>query len=445
MASQPDVIIVGAGVAGLSAAIELAQAGLGISILEARNRAGGRVFTDPTSKIPVELGAEFLHGLAPDIWQPIQQHNLKVTEVDGDNWCFRDGKLGPCNFFGDVGKILKKMTDEPPDRSFLRFLAREFPNPKHDPKLEETKAHARNYVTGFNAADPGEVSVNWLAQEMEAEKIIEGDRAFRIGQGYRALIEILLQRLQHVNTPINFNSAAETVRWSRGRVEISGRKSKKQFQLAASHALITVPLGVLLAQPRQKGGLHFAPALPASKKKALEKLAMGRVLRVTLEFKKRFWKDIQPPDGKKTLANLSFIFSDDEWFPTWWTQMPLEVPFITGWAPFKSADKLSAHSSNFVIDKALATLGRLLQVSRKDLANMLKRAHFHDWQSDPFSRGAYSYVKVGGKNAPRILGKPVDQTLFFAGEATDTTGHTGTVHGAIASGIRAAHEILKSA
>ncbi len=439
---QPDVIIIGAGVAGLSAAIELAQAGLAISIIEARNRAGGRVFTDPTAKIPIELGAEFLHGLDPEIWEPVQQHNLKITEVDGDNWCFHEGKLGPCNFFGDVEKILKKMTDEPPDRSFLRFLAREFPNPKHDPRLEEAKAHARSYVTGFNAADPGKVSVNWLAQEMEAEKRIEGDRAFRISQGYRALTEILLRRLQRVNAPVNFNSVAETIRWRRGQVEISGRKSGKQFHLAASHALITVPLGVLLAQPRQKGALRFHPSLPASKKKALEKLAMGHVMRVTLHFQRRFWENIQPPDSKKTLANLSFMFSDDEWFPTWWTQMPIKLPVITGWAPFRSADKLSGHPPKFVIEKALGTLSQLMQVPMKDIREMLRQAYFHNWQNDPFSRGAYSYVKVGGKNAPRILGKPVDQTLFFAGEATNIAGHTGTVHGAIASGIRAAREIL---
>ena len=438
-----DVVILGAGVAGLSAAIDLSQAGMKVSIIEARNRVGGRILTerDPATKIPIELGAEFLHGLTPEIWEPVQEHDLEVTEVEGENWCFREGKLGPCDFFADVDRIIRKMKDRPPDQSFLSFLAKQFPNPKHDPKLEEAKAHARAYVTGFNAADPGKVSVNWLAEEMEAEEQIEGDRAFRITKGYEALVAILLQRLRSLNVPINLNCAAENIRWSRGSVEVRGHASRKQFEFSAPRALITVPLGVLLARPSEKGGIRFSPSLPSSKQKALSKLSMGHVMRVTLQFKERFWENVRPRDSKKTLSELSFLFSDDEWFPTWWTQMPLKSPVITGWAPFKSADRLSGHNSKFIVDKALTTLSRLMQVAKKDIAVVFKNAHFHDWRNEPFSRGAYSYVKVGGKNAPGILAKPVDQTLFFAGEATDTTGQTGTVHGAIASGKRAAREI----
>jgi monoamine oxidase len=440
-----DVIILGAGVAGLSAAIDLSQAGMKVSTLEARSRVGGRILTehDPATKVPIELGAEFLHGLAPEIREPVREHNLEVAEVDGDNWCHQNGKLGPCDFFADVDKILRKMKDRPPDQSFLRFLAQKFPNPKHDPKLEEAKGHAVAYVTGFNAADPGKVSVNWLAEEMESEEQIEGDRAFRITKGYESLVEILLQRARTLNVPINLNSTAENIVWTRGNVEVRGHSSGKRFKFSASRALITVPLGVLLVRPSEKGAIRFSPGLPSSKQKALSKLSMGHVMRVTLQFKHRFWENIRLRDSNKTLAELSFLFSDDEWFPTWWTQMPLKSPIITGWAPFKSADKLSGHNSKFVIDKALTTLSRLMQVPKKDIAAVLKIGHFHDWQNDPFSRGAYSYVKVGGKNAPAILAEPVDQTLFFAGEATDTTGQTGTVHGAIASGKRAAREIIK--
>ena len=98
---MPDVLILGAGAAGLSAAIELARAGLRVEILEARDRIGGRIFTkhDPTLNHAVELGAEFVHGLAPEIWLPAQEHNLKMTEVEGDLWCSLDGKLQRCNFF----------------------------------------------------------------------------------------------------------------------------------------------------------------------------------------------------------------------------------------------------------------------------------------------------------------------------------------------------------
>jgi monoamine oxidase len=92
----------------------------------------------------------------------------------------------------------------------------------------------------------------------------------------------------------------------------------------------------------------------------------------------------------------------------------------------------------------MAALHRLLGVRIQELEGLLEHAYFHDWQADPFSRGAYSYGKVGGDQAPKALAMPVDNTLFFAGEATDANGLNGTVHAAIASGRRAALEIANS-
>src|SRR5579864_2954284 len=98
MAREPDVIIIGAGMAGLAAARELGRAGLAISILEARERIGGRVFTlhDPACNVPIELGAEFIHGRAREIWDPLEKAGVNVTEVEGDYWCISDGRLSTC-------------------------------------------------------------------------------------------------------------------------------------------------------------------------------------------------------------------------------------------------------------------------------------------------------------------------------------------------------------
>src|SRR5437868_2043758 len=191
-----DIVIIGAGVAGLSAAIELSRAGLRVEIIEARERVGGRMFSrhDPTLNRPIELGAEFVHGLAPEIWLPVQQRNLKVTEVEGDLWCSIDGKLQKCNFFAQADKILSAMDDEfansnKSDESFFDFLARRFPGKDH----EEAKHWATGYVSGFNAADPRLVSARWLVNSRRADEQIEGDRAFHIAGGYQSLVDVFFR------------------------------------------------------------------------------------------------------------------------------------------------------------------------------------------------------------------------------------------------------------
>src|SRR5436305_8799723 len=118
------------------------------------------------------------------------------------------------------------------------------------------------------------------------------------------------------------------------------------------------------------------------------------------------------------------------------------MSFIVGWAPFHCAERLSGQTESFVVEKSIETLHRLVGVSVQELNSLLEHAYFHDWQNDPFSRGAYSYGKVGAAAAQQALGAPIENTVFFSGEATDTSGHNGTVHGAIASGHRAAEEMI---
>ena len=448
MPHDSAVIIVGGGIAGLAAAAKLAPQGLSVTILEARDRIGGRIFTrrDPASPVPIELGAEFIHGLEPEILEPLQQAHVKINEVDGDNFCVTEGHLSPCSFFGQVDKILKKMDGNLPDESFVAFLERCFPNPQKDPNLDEAKRHALGYVAGFNAADPALVGVHWLVEEMKAEERTQGDRAFRPANGYSELVEVFRRQLVASGVSMCTQSIVERVRWQPGNAEIALRHPGGASTLSSGKVLLTLPLGVLKANPGETGAVAFTPALPAQKLDALDRLEMGKVIRVVLRFHHRFWDEIIPDrETGKTLEDMSFLFSEDEHFPTWWTTMPVKAPVITAWAPFRSAERLSGQSESFVTDHALSTLGRLLQVSPAKIQQEFESAHFHDWQNDEFSRGAYSYAKVGSDGAQRALGAPVENTLFFAGEATDTGGNNGTVHGAVASGYRAASEILQSA
>jgi monoamine oxidase len=436
-----DVLIIGAGAAGLSAALELSRAGLRVEIIEARDRVGGRMFTrhDPTLNHPIELGAEFVHGIAPEIWLPVQQHNLKVTEVEGDLWCAIDGKIQKCNFFAQADKILSAMDDEfadsnQPDESFFDFLARRFPGKDH----EEAKQWATGYVSGFNAADPALVSARWLVNSRRADEQIEGDRAFHIAGGYQSLVDILLRELKDLNVQIRLNTIVTNIKWNPGSVEIFANGPQPETSFFASCALVTLPLGVLHAS----GFVRFEPELPAEKQTAFDKLAMGKVVRVTMCFRERFWQDLHGTPDSRTLAKLSFLFSRDKFFPTWWTQMPEPVPIITGWSAALAAENFAGVSERAIVNQAVASLGSILQVEKSKIETQLTAAYLHDWDSDPFSRGAYSYVKVGGEACPGTLGSPLSNTLFFAGEATDISGHNGTVHGAIASGQRAAREIL---
>jgi monoamine oxidase len=164
-------------------------------------------------------------------------------------------------------------------------------------------------------------------------------------------------------------------------------------------------------------------------------LDFGGVYRVTLRFEHAFWED------HPELAGAGFLFSDEPVFPTWWTTAPVESAVITGWSAGPKADPLCGKTRQEIINAAMTSLQKIVHAP----AARLQNAWFHDWQADPFSLGAYSNVPAGALNARRQFAEPVEDTLYFAGEATDLIGYGGTVHGAIASGKRAAGQILASA
>jgi monoamine oxidase len=164
---------------------------------------------------------------------------------------------------------------------------------------------------------------------------------------------------------------------------------------------------------------------------------MGHVVRVVIVLRERVWEE------KKQLDDVAYIHTPRKAFNVWWTQHPLRAPLITGWSGGPPASELSGRGSADVEESALRELSAALQIRRSRLDALVERIYLHDWSSDPYARGAYSYVGVGGTDAPRQLTRPVEATLFFAGEATDSE-NSGTVEGAIASGIRAAKQVLKA-
>jgi monoamine oxidase len=423
MSSSPDVLVIGAGAAGLTAARELSTAGLKTVVLEARDRLGGRIFTDHSLGFPVELGAEFVHGRSPDMFELIRAQRLDIAEVAGEMRRKRKGVWGDSgSVMAEVNHLFENMPHDGPDQSFQQYIDASRYGP-------ETKQLALNFVEGFHAANPERVSVHWLVQTTSAEEKIDGETSFRVKHGYSGLVDAIAEGIDQRRCELLLNTIVTEIHWRPGAVTVKTPSSIFQ----APRAVITLPLGVL-----QSGTVHFNPGLPPEKQRAFASLGMGPVIRVSLCFRDRFWEEL--PE----MRNLSFLFTDDPDFPTWWSPNPLPYPILTGWAAGRYARALAAKSRDALVHCAMESLGRILEIDQPTLQSHLHRSFVHDWQADRFSRGAYSYVLRGGLNAPLDLETPLEETLFFAGEAASVEGHNGTVHGAIGSGKRAAAEILRA-
>jgi monoamine oxidase len=189
----------------------------------------------------------------------------------------------------------------------------------------------------------------------------------------------------------------------------------------------------------QQGAIEFEPYL-VEKDSALEKIVMGNVQRIVFVFKQSFWEDLSI--GDMNLAELEFLHTGAAPFRTWWTALPLRAPIIVAWNSGRNVLEESDPDKLALI--ALEKLARTLDIPLPQIQEKLVTYRMHDWRSDPLSLGAYSYIKVGGIDGPSQLALPVQNTLFFAGEATNDAGHIGTVHGALATGIRAANQVMES-
>jgi monoamine oxidase len=410
-----SVIVIGGGIAGLSAANELLKKGCTVTVLEAKDRFGGRVHTVREGPLPIELGAEFVHGKSKPLLDTIRAAGLTLDEVPAQTRIYENGELKPLQVWDEVGALMNRIDPNAPDCSFREFISSQ----KVD---ERTRKLINGFVEGFDAARTERISAHALLKAEHSAEQMEGDAQARVRESYSALVQYLENEIRSRGGTLSTGSLVRRIRWKPGNVETRVHRAGGEELIPSETSLITLPLGIWKSRE-----VIFEPALP-EKQNAADALQFGNVMKITLIFREQWW-----PGG-----NFGFMLVPDEPIPTWWTDS--RGPLLTGWAGGPKADALAAHTLSQLEDVALTILEKVYNV--KALRKKLIARHSYNWADDPHVRGAYSYIPVNGLDFPKTLAAPVDNTLFFAGEATVFDAQMGTVFGALESGLRAAREIM---
>jgi monoamine oxidase len=430
-----DAIVVGAGAAGLVAARNLAGRSVRVVLLDARDRVGGRVWSRPVGRTagPAELGAEFIHGRGELTMRLLRDAGMGAIDVAGEQWtCSKDGELrregSGLSSAASIFEAARALaTDESVDRFLRRF--------ETDEATRETARAVRAFVEGFDAADPAIASAGAMADEWRSG--VDGAIARPLG-GYRRMFDHLRDACVAAGVQICLSTIVRRISWRRGFVAIDATRCGESQTIRARAAILTLPVGVL-RHTDDETAVAFDPDLPPAKREALRSIEMGHVVKVALWFRTAFWERVQ----NRRYRDAAFFRCEGQPFPTYWTQLPVRSMLVVAWAGGPKAIALNGLAEADLIGRALNSFGGLFkeqELARKEFEGGLT----HDWRHDPFARGAYSYVAVGGGDARVALAAPVDDTLFFAGEATSTDGQGGTVDGALETGERAAAEVATS-
>ncbi len=426
------VIVVGAGVAGLSAAKALQDAGRDVVVLEARDRIGGRVHTPTVGGAPVDAGAMYVHGVvgnplaafcdALDLEhgpQPLGLVPVFDAESGGrvDNGFFR-----MLEATAEFEEALDELAGTLPADASMHDAIAAFLDRQDELSATDRRVAAfaleQLLLEIYEGGPPDRTSLRaWI--DSPYEEYAGGNHV--IPGGYAQLVDALARGIDiRLNQPvvrIAHDAAAVTV-------------STPTETLRGSHAIVTVPLGVL-----QAGTIEFDPPLPEAKRTAIGRLEMGNLEKVILRFEQRFWR-------RHGVMLLSIA------------KTPGEFAAFVDWSGVAGAPTLvclhGGQSARDILDRAddEAIVQGALQALRELLGTEVPAplaTHVTRWRSDPWTRGSYSYLPLGASvDDQRTLGEPVGERLLFAGEATEPERYA-TVHGALTSGLREARRIAGAA
>lgn len=426
--AKPAVIVIGAGIAGLAAAAQLRRQGHAVTVLEARDRIGGRLHTQTRwAGPPMDLGASWIHGAGPanpvaqlarQLGARLAETRMSSGETYGDGSALEDADEA---LLERLREEVAQAAGQPPqgaDRSLREHVLAQLGGlrrPAQERRLIDFILNTTYEHEHGGAAH--QLSAQWF----DSSEAHDGPELVFL-DGYQVLTRHLAQgldiRLGHEVKAIQHGGP--------GPVTVQTR----QGAFSAQQVVVTLPLGVL-----QAGQVTFSPALPAAKQQAIAHLGMGVLNKCCLLFPQAFWNT-----QLDWLSHLPPAGHEGEWAEWVSFARPTGQPVLMGFNAAEMGRRIEDWSDRAIVESAMGALRRMMGRELPAPTDAL----ITRWASDPFSRGSYSCHVLGSHPSQRQdLARPVGGRLFFAGEATDTE-HYQTVHGAYRSGLRAAQAVAQA-